>query len=233
MSKPVLKLDWCSHAAAKYACEKWHYTRRVPRPPLVNVGVWEDGCFVGCVMFARGACMNAGKPYSLDMTEVAELVRVALRKHKVPVSRIVSIAVKMLRRLTPSLRLLFSYADLSQGHHGGIYQACGWIYVGLSQPTGGWEYKVKGEWLTTRTLGTNGSRSEAALAARFPGAERRRQPRKHKYLMPLDPEMRARILPLSKPYPKRAAGVDGDTPANHAGEGGSSPTAALSNSEGR
>jgi len=27
---------------------------------------------------------------------------------------------------------------------------------------------------------------------------------KHKYLMPLDDDMRARILPLAKPYPKRA-----------------------------
>jgi hypothetical protein len=25
-SKPVLKLDWCSHAAAKYAVEHWHYS---------------------------------------------------------------------------------------------------------------------------------------------------------------------------------------------------------------
>ena len=26
--KPVLKLDWCSHAAAKYAVEHWHYESR-------------------------------------------------------------------------------------------------------------------------------------------------------------------------------------------------------------
>jgi hypothetical protein len=29
-------------------------------------------------------------------------------------------------------------------------------------------------------------------------------PGKHRYLMPLDDDMRARILPLAKPYPKRA-----------------------------
>lgn len=50
---------------------------------------------------------------------------------------------------------------------------------------------------------------------------------KHKYLMPLDSEMRNQILPLSKPYPKRAGSDTLDTPANHAGEGGSLPTPAL------
>jgi len=35
-------------------------------------------------------------------------------------------------------------------------------------------------------------------------------PGKHKYLMPLDAEMRAKIAPLAKPYPKRerSIGID-------------------------
>ena len=31
---------------------------------------------------------------------------------------------------------------------------------------------------------------------------------KHKYAMPLDAEMRERIMPMARPYPKRAGGVD-------------------------
>jgi hypothetical protein len=52
--------------------------------------------------------------------------------------------------------------------------------------------------------------------------------------MPLDAEMRAKIAPLAKPYPKkpRAAGVDSDTPGVQPGEGGASPTAALHTSPG-
>ncbi len=50
---------------------------------------------------------------------------------------------------------------------------------------------------------------------------------KHKYLMPLDTEMRKRIVPLSKPYPKRAGGDTTDTPVFQTGEGGSTPTSAL------
>jgi len=30
------------------------------------------------------------------------------------------------------------------------------------------------------------------------------KPGKHRYLMPLDTDMRARIMPFAKPYPKRA-----------------------------
>jgi hypothetical protein len=50
---------------------------------------------------------------------------------------------------------------------------------------------------------------------------------KYRYLMPLDDEMRAKIAPLAKPYPKRAGSIVTDAPANHAGEGGSVPTPAL------
>jgi hypothetical protein len=28
-----LRLDWCSHEAARYACRAWHYSRSVPTPP--------------------------------------------------------------------------------------------------------------------------------------------------------------------------------------------------------
>ncbi len=64
------------------------------------------------------------------MTECVELCRVALTKHQTPVSRIVSIAVKMLKRAMPGIRLVVSYADANYGHIGSIYQAAGWMYVG-------------------------------------------------------------------------------------------------------
>jgi hypothetical protein len=133
-SKPVLKLDWCSHAAAKYAVEHWHYSQKMPAGKLAMVGVWESDAFIGTVLFGRGGNNHIGTAYDLQQTQVCELVRVALRKHAAPVSRIVSIAVKMLRQLSPGLRLIVSYADPVQDHHGGIYQAMNWLYVGSSQP---------------------------------------------------------------------------------------------------
>jgi hypothetical protein len=50
---------------------------------------------------------------------------------------------------------------------------------------------------------------------------------KHRYLMPIDNEMRKRILPLAKPYPKRAGSDTKDTADLQSAKGGSTPTPAL------
>ena len=218
--KPVLKLDWCSHEAAKYAVEKWHYSRKIPKSKLAKIGVWEDGLFVGCVIFGIGATPEIAKPFGLTQQQVCELVRVALTKHDATASRIVAISLRMLRKSMPGLRVVVSFADTEQGHHGGIYQAGGWVFVGSKEYHA---YRVKGEVLHPRVCHHRfgiGGQSVAWLKRNVdPKAERIPNGIKHKYVMPLDAEMRAKILPLAKPYPKRAVSVAGDTPANHAGEG--------------
>lgn len=44
-----LRLDFCSHEAAKHAVLRWHYSRAMPAAKLVRIGVWEDGRFVGAM----------------------------------------------------------------------------------------------------------------------------------------------------------------------------------------
>ena len=79
-TKPELKIDWATHEAAKYACENWHYSKSIPVPPLVKIGVWENSKFIGVLIFSRGASSNLLKPYGLDQTEGCELTRVSLTK---------------------------------------------------------------------------------------------------------------------------------------------------------
>jgi hypothetical protein len=43
MAKADLRIDWATHAAAKYACENWHYSGCMPVGKLVKVGAWESG----------------------------------------------------------------------------------------------------------------------------------------------------------------------------------------------
>ena len=50
---------------------------------------------------------------------------------------------------------------------------------------------------------------------------------KHRYLMPLDKEMKKQILPLAKPYPKRASSETRDTPSDQLGKAGARPSDAL------
>lgn len=128
-----LKLDWCSLEAATFAVKNWHYSKKMPVGKLVKIGVWEDNRFIGCVLFSRGANNNIGKPFGLEQTEICELTRVALSIHKSHVTRILAIAIKMLRKKAPGLRMIVSYADPQKGHEGTIYKAGNWIYLGKNK----------------------------------------------------------------------------------------------------
>jgi hypothetical protein len=228
VTKCDLRVDWATHEASKYACEHWHYSKSVPVPPLVKIGVWENKKFVGVVIFSRGASSNLLRPYGLNQTQGCELTRVALCSHQTPVSRIVKVAIKFLEKNSPELRLIISFADPHQGHHGGIYQAGNWLYAGTTSPSK--EYWFRGKRLHSRQVSERGwniqqgSKRKTAKPSECTIIE---TPGKHRYLMPLDNEMRKKILPLSRPYPKRAGSDTKDTPGFHPGEGGSTPTPAL------
>lgn len=222
-SRPKLRLDWCSHEAAKYAVEHWHYSRTMPVSKSVKVGVWEDGEFVGCIIFAWGANPSMSKTIGLAMTQCAELVRVALRTHVTPVSRMIAIASRMLRKQSPGLRAFVSYADPYHGHHGGIYQAGGWIYLGKTQHET--RFLHHGKMLQRRAFsGKNFGRGPMKLPG---GACRIVVPGKHKYILPFDSEVLARVIPLARAYPKRAGSLASEAPVIHAGQGGATPTPAL------
>lgn len=212
--RPELLVAPCEHAAAEYSVKKWHYSRRMPTPPIIRFGVWEDGCFIGCVLFSRGANNNMLKPYGLTVTEGCELTRVALREHAAPVSQIVSKAIRLLRDSNPGLRLIVSYADPREGHAGGIYQAMNWIYTGQ----GGEDVRLllpNGNLLHSRQFSVNGYRTQYGELRKVPthdDGELIKVPGKHRYLYPLDRAMRKQIAPLAQPYPKRdTRPVNGDT----------------------
>jgi hypothetical protein len=192
------------------------------------IGAWEDGRFIGVVLFGRGANNSIGKEYGLDMTTCCELVRIAMRDHVAPVSKIVSIAIRFLKKSNPGLRMIVSYADPAQGHHGGIYQANGWTYTGKSQ--GSIEWLHNGRWKHNREVTAGAFGGSAAIdRSTLP---KRKTEGKHKYLMPLDEEMKANIQHLSKPYPKRhapEASSDAPTQPGRRGRGSTDPGAPMSN----
>ncbi len=114
-----------------------------------------------------------------------------------------------------------SFADDAQNHHGGIYQAANWIYTGESSFKQ--EYIYKGRRVPDRVV------SQAVKERRVRRQDLTPAPTlgKHRYLYPLDAEMRAQIEPLRKPYPKRAPEASSDAPTAQVGEGGAAPTPAL------
>ena len=201
--KPELKLAWVGIDAARHACVNWHYSKKLPAGKLAKVGVWEDGKFIGVVIFGRGANPRICGPYGLEQTQMCELVRVAMRKHVTTVSRILSIAMKFLKKQMPGVRLILSYADPFQGHHGGIYQAGNWIYVGKSQAQR--EVVINGVHVHKRSANAKYGTASVEKIAAMTGKKVEYGPLlwKHTYLMALDKEMRSKIQAKAQPFPTR------------------------------
>ena len=227
MSSSRLRVDWCSFEAAKYAVLNWHYSKSMPSGKLAKFGVWGDKRFAGTVIFGRGTIYKIGMPFGMGQTEVVELVRVALTDHSSPVSRIVRIALSMLKRQSPGLRVVVSFADPEQDHIGVIYQAGNWAYLG--RPDRARRHMVVlGKREHSRTIGARyGTHDLAWLRQNVdPKAQYTGSIGKHKYAIGLDPLARALLRPMSKPYPKRPKDSS-EPPLHHSGEGGAAPTRTL------
>jgi hypothetical protein len=226
--RPELKIDWATHEAAKYACLHWHYSKSLPAPPMVHIGVWEDKIFKGVVLFSRGAANNLLKPYGLTQIEGCELTRIALDNHVTEVSKIVSISLRFLKLHSDGLRLVISFADPNQGHNGAIYQAGNWIYTGKSAPCDFYKAPDGKVWhpRMVKKKGFTTCFGEKRATWKPEQCTKVKMDGKHRYLMPLDDEMRKRIEPLRKPYPKRdKQAIGGDHPHS----GGAAPTVTLQN----
>lgn len=172
-----LKLDWCSHKSAKFACENYHYAKRMVTGKTIKIGVWENEKFIGCLIYGRGANNNALKKYGLSITEGCELMRVALKKHESSVTKIMSISRKLLLKNSQNLKIIISYADPAQGHEGTIYKADNWVYEGLTEKV---DYYInsKGKELHWRNARFAQKRGEKLRMFYRPG--------KHKYIYILD-----------------------------------------------
>lgn len=204
LTKTVLKIDWATHEAAKYACENWHYSKCLPAGKMVKIGVWENAKYIGCIIYSYGANNNAAKSFSLTQQEVCELTRVALCKHQTPVSRIMAISLRFLKKQSPGLKLCFSYSDkTNQNHHGGIYQANGWLYLGERKTSDKGAYYV----IFGKKIHGRSARAKYGHVSNFPkGWSHVPSQTKHLYVKILDPEYH--LSHKIYKYPKRAESKD-------------------------
>jgi len=232
-SRPSLRLDWCSQKAARYAVEKWHYSARMPKSKLSKLGVWEGEKFVGSIIYGVGANRHLSSPFGLQSIQACELVRVALApRRSYPTSKCLAISLRLLKKASPGLKIIVSYADQGQGHDGIIYQATGWIYLGATEQS---YLKILGEIVHPRTVydryGPGGQSLPWLLKNVDRKAERVPMAPKLKYIYCLDPKLRDHWQAKSLPYPKtRARSIDSDAPTLQVGDGGASPTLALQSS---
>lgn len=107
----------------------------------IHVGLFEHDELTGVVTFGQPSSQAVAKKITrLDPCHVAELCRLALTSESVPATQLISEGIKIYQQYReqakkPKLRIIVSFADYEQGHHGGVYQAASWLYCGVSRGT--------------------------------------------------------------------------------------------------
>ncbi len=200
----ALHLDFCSYALAQEALRRYHYNPKRPHGRTCWIGVWYGNVFYGCVIAGNGAAPHRGRRYGLCDQGVTEITRIALRRdHPFSVSRVLRIALLLIKERFPETKLCLSYADAAQRHVGTIYQAAGWIYLGAIVRS---YIRVHGEVVHPKTLhnryGKGGQAISWLRAHVDPSACYVKQAPKYKYAKSLDPALTSLLSAQRLPYPK-------------------------------
>jgi hypothetical protein len=126
-----------------FEAEPWllekHYAKRLPMI-MFAFGLYEDNKLIGVVtyglpgspMVSRGICGKEYEPIVLELNRLC-----LLDNNKNQASFLVANSMKLL----PKPTIVISYADTGQGHVGYVYQACNFIYLGLSVKRTNWNIK--------------------------------------------------------------------------------------------
>jgi hypothetical protein len=191
--------------------ERFHYSGRAPAN-VQCVGTWHaDGGLFGDQGAAIAACFFSIPPtrWSEDVWELSRLVR--RPDAAVSLTGLIAATVRFLVR-GDCPGLLVSFADATQGHHGGIYQAASWAYDGQrDRRMDG--LMIDGSFMPGRSANSKfGTQSPVKLRERYP--DRSIEPHydegKHLYWRALNRAGRAKaarlgLKTLSYPKPQRVA----------------------------
>lgn len=139
---------------------KHHYSQRLPVSVQLCYGdiSYTPRLVHSCCIFS-----TPNGRWQEDCWELTRLVR--LPNYDIPLTKLVGKAVGYIRSKR-YIDLLISFADLEEDHHGGIYQACSWVYDGMrdSRLDG---FNIEGEFWTARKCNhVFGTSSETELQDR-------------------------------------------------------------------
>ena len=190
-----------------------HYAGRVPTISYA-FGFYEDQELVGVITYGTPASapLRSGIAGEEHAHLVLELNRLVFKREvKNGASELVGVSLRHL----PKPSIVISYADTAQGHVGYVYQACNFIYTGLSAKRTDW--KVKGlEHLHGQTIadlskaaagGEKGSRAQFMRDKFGEDFYLEDRPRKHRYIYICGSKSQKKRLTQAlryqpEPYPK-------------------------------
>lgn len=127
-----------------------HYAKRYPSVSWC-FGLFKCGDLCGVVTYGTpsSSTLRAGIAGEKYQSDVIELNRLCLKNNlKNEASMLVGRSLKLIDRP----KIVVSYSDTSQNHIGIVYQACNFIYTGLSAKRTDWKVKGK-EHLHGQTIG--------------------------------------------------------------------------------
>jgi len=191
----------------------FHYSRRMPSNIQHIYGLRKDGGLFGDFGELVAAIVFSIPPtrWSEPVIELSRLVRA--QECDEPLSGLVSRSMNRLKN--HGVDLVVSFADWTQKHHGGIYQACGWNYTGKNgaRMDG---VVVNGNFVPGRSANSKwGTRSPRKLTELGIDAAPHYDEGKHLYWRALNVrgKTKAKRLGLSsQPYPKPNAARLSDAP---------------------
>ena len=126
-------MDIVPRETAKTFVERIHYSRKLPSNVVYSFGLYEKGKLIGVVTYGIPASPSlvVGIAGEENRDRVLELNRLAIEptmNGNNRASYLVSHSLKML----PNRTFVVSYADTGWTHIGYVYQACNFLYTGMS-----------------------------------------------------------------------------------------------------
>lgn len=193
-------------SVAKVPIVRHHYLHSAPGGTKLAFGVFMESRLMGAMTIGCGPAQAHCLVEGAERNDCLVLTRLWL-SDELPhnsESRVIGIVLRSLKKNT-SLKFLISYADPSQGHVGAIYQACGWVYTGLSSAMHLYDM---GDGIARHSRSFShafGSHSLKHFARHGIEVKTVPQARKHRYVYFLDRNWQERLTVPVMPYPKRSS----------------------------
>lgn len=193
-----------------YEVEPWllqkHYAKRMPSISYA-FGLYDNGRLVGVVTYGTPSSspLRDGIAGPENAEYVLELNRLCIDStNKNAASMLVGRSLQLL----PKPSIIVSYADTAQEHVGYVYQACNFIYTGLSAKRTDWKIKgmeqLHGQTVADMSRGCEGSRSKFMRQKFGDDFYLEDRARKHRYIYVTgkNKAIKAAIRYKQEPYPK-------------------------------
>jgi hypothetical protein len=200
---PALVIRGCSKQQADAFLRKYHYMGGVSQGRYYGFFDATGNETVGVAVFSGVSSRFVRKNlFGSDDWRVLELSRLACKPEFKPLSAMLALAVKQLRR--ERYDAILSYADVGQGHLGIIYQASNFTYTGEMPSAGHPRYFIGGKEISPRKFYNQyGTAAHAVVMERnkHMGIVAIKRTGKHRYCLPLNRKAKAALL-IDLPYPK-------------------------------